>query len=534
MIEMKYIFYLLITAIFLLNCQNQKMEKAVVNVDVSQIKHTMKGGMGASWHSISKDFPLNNAKYKIPAREISPRGSAWGGNPPVTDTSAWRQIKNHASWLGFNFLRVELSQRMYEPERKKYDWDNEEMLALYNILDWCQQNNADVFLQQMWGYVEWNAIPGVHPLISAPNNLDDFADGIATLLEHLTRDKGFTCIKYFCMTNEPPGGPWGYWWELDGKKDGTVNDAWKRLKEEFDSRHLNIPISGPDWTSMPPFKEEKLDFAPYLGTIDIHSYDGVNEKGESNLQKWAEWAHAQNKPFFLTEYGNMKLGYGKDDPGQKSFDAALSNANDVIRGLRAGVDGFNRWSFTNRGDLDGQWQLIETWDRKNKRYISEIRPENEAYYGFAILSRFLSKYSSVVSCTSNVPDSALISAAVVSPKGELSIFIVNLQKQTVNLSLEINHAPGKTVNVYQVTKEIVARERFELDPVESFKTDRPKKLILPARSITTVTTYALKHNQSGIILQQDAGSRLNKQCSSSIRPIAYSLKPKSLIRINKT
>ena len=498
---MKQIYYLLIIASILQGCKNPNVDTAVISVDVSQVKHTMKGGMGASWHAISKDFPLNNAKYKIPAREIAPRGSAWGGNPSVSDTAAWKQIKDHASWLGMNFLRVELSQRMYEPQRKKFDWNNEEMQALYNILDWCQQNDADVFLQQMWGYVDWNAIPGVHPLISAPNSLDDFADGITTLLEHLTKDKGYTCIKYFCMTNEPPGGPWGYWWELDGKKEGSVSDAWKRLKEEFDSRKITIPISGPDWTSMPRFNEEKLSFAPYLGAIDIHSYDGVNADGEANLQRWAVWAHGQNKPFFLSEYGNMKLGYGDDNPGQKSFDAALSNANDVIRGLRAGVDAFNRWSFTNRGDLDGQWQLVETWDRKNKKYLSEVKPENEAYYGFAMLSRFLSKYSSVVSCTNNQPDSALITAAVVSPKGELSIFIVNLKKESTNLILDINAVLHKTLNVYQVSKNIVLSPGFELNPIDSFKTERPKTLILPARSITTLTTYLLNHNQSGIILQ---------------------------------
>jgi len=32
-----------------------------------------------------------------------------------------------------------------------------------------------------------------------------------------------------------------------------------------------------------------------------------------------------------------------------------------VRGINAGVDGFNRWSFINRGDLDGQWQLLRTW-----------------------------------------------------------------------------------------------------------------------------------------------------------------------------
>jgi len=48
-----------------------------------------------------------------------------------------------------NWIRVEFSQRMYEPTRNQFDFDNEEMQALYRILDFCQENNVDVFLTQM-------------------------------------------------------------------------------------------------------------------------------------------------------------------------------------------------------------------------------------------------------------------------------------------------------------------------------------------------------------------------------------------------
>jgi hypothetical protein len=473
------------------------MKTTIVSVDASQVVITMRAGMGASWHAIENIYPLHNEKYKYPVREENPLGSAWGGNPPVSHVHAWQQIKDHASWLGLNFLRVELSQRMYEPQRKQFSWDNTEMQALYNILDWCEENSAVVFLQQMVSHVEWNSYPGVHPLISAPRSLDDFAHGIATLLEYLTNEKGYTCIKYFCMTNEPPGGPWGYWWEY-GDSEGSIDDAWKRLKEEFDSRGITIPISGPDWTSMPPFEEEKLGFVKYLGAIDIHSYSGVTEDGQVTLQRWAEWAHAQDKPFLLTEFGNMNLGWGADNPAQKSFDAALSNASDVIRGLRAGVDGFNRWSFTNRGDLDGQWQLIQTFDRETKTYLDEVLPEPEAYYGFAMISRFLAKYSSVVSCKVNEPDSAVMAAAVVSPSGELSVFILNLLNEPIEIALDISNYRGKQLQLYQASRELVNSSGFALKPVSSFDSGKKTMVTLPVRSITTVSGYNLTPADKGV------------------------------------
>lgn len=496
---MKNQIFFLIFLTVLSGCSMNKNQSAKIEVDASKIIHTMRGGMGASWHAISKEMSLNNENYKFKAREVCPRGSGYGGNPAVTDTLKWQQIENHAAWLGLNFIRVELSQRMYEPEREKFDWENEEMQALYCILDWCEKNGADVFLQQMWGYVEWNAYPGVHPLVSAPKNLDDFAGGIATLIEYLTKTKGYTCIKYFCMTNEPPGGPWGYWWEF-GDETGTINDAWKRLKEEFDTRNINIPISGPDWTSMPPFEEEKLVFAPYLGSFDIHSYDGVTADGEATLKQWADWAHAQNKPFFMSEFGNMKLGWGTDNEGPKTFEAALSNANDVIRALRAGADGVNRWSFTNRGDLDGQWQLIQTFDREKKEYLDEIIPENEAYYGYGIISRFMSKYSSIVSCVTNQPDSLLMSLALISPAGELSVFILNKTEKEQTVSLNIGNF-AKELNVYQVSKEIVTKPDFQLNPLRSINPAKSGNILLPAKSITTVTSFSLQNSESGIILR---------------------------------
>jgi hypothetical protein len=482
-----------------ISCKMEKSNQTTITIDASKKIHTMQCGMGASWHAISKEIPLENEKYKYPIREIAPRGSAYGGNPPVSDTAAWDQIRDHASFLGLNFIRVELDQRMYEPERNQFDWDNEEMQALYLILDWCQTNGADVFLQQMWGHVEWNAYSGVHPLLSAPANLDDFANGIATLLEYLTTQKGYTCIKYFCMTNEPPGGPWGYWWEY-GDAKGSLHDAWKRLKEEFDARGIAIPISGPDWTSMPPFDESKLSFAPYLGSFDIHSYDGVTPEGEANLKRWADWAHAQNKPFFMTEYGNMSLGYGDDHPGQKSFAAALSNANDVIRALRANVDGVNRWSFTNRGDLDGQWQLIQTYDRETKTYLGNVVPENEAYYGFGIISRFLSKYSSTVEVSVNQPDSVVMIVALMSPKGELTAIMLNPSEHILNINLEISSFSDSQLNIYQVTKENVNQPGFTLNSIGDFNSNKNKKLILPSRSITTVSSYLLKNQDKGIIV----------------------------------
>jgi hypothetical protein len=458
-------------------------------IDAGKVNFQMAGGIGASWHAISEDSIDESPDYKWAIRIPNSRGSAWGGNPPVTDTAAWNQICRHASWLGLSFLRVELSARMYHPERDRFDWDNEEMAALYKILDWAEASEADVFLQQMWSNVRWNAYPGVQPLLSAPKSVEDFARGIAALLGHLTVTKKYTCIRWVCITNEPPGGGWGSWWST-GETDAPLTPALKAVREALDSRNIRVPISGPDWTDLPVFDPAKIDFDPYIGAYDIHSYQGIDEQKQKIAEDWAMWARKHGKPFFLSEIGDMRLGWGKSDPGPKSYAAALSNAESILRGLAAGAGAFNRWSFTNRGDLDGQWQLIRTWDTDRKRYLDRVEIEPAAYYGYGILTRFCAKHSSVV-MTEPIKNSEILSETLISPTGMLTTYILNKSSKPQMVRINISGIKKKKLYLYMTTEQEVTKPDFRLEWVREMVVKEGKELILElqGQSINTLTSY---------------------------------------------
>jgi hypothetical protein len=464
-------------------------------VHAEQVRYTMAGGMGASWHAISADSVDESPDYKWALRIPNSRGSAWGGNPPVTDTAAWDQVCTHASWLGLSFLRVELSASMYEPEKGRFDWDNEEMRALYRILDWAETSNADVFLQQMWSNVGWNSYPGVQPLLSAPRSLTDFADGIAALVEHLTRTKRYHCIKWVCITNEPPGGVWGSWWST-GEKDALLTPALKEVRSALDRKKLDVPLSGPDWTDLPPFDEAKIDFDRFIGAYDLHSYQRIDEARLKTLEAWTAWARKQHKPFFLTEIGDMGLGWGGANAAPKSFVAALSNAESIMRGLGAGVSAFNRWSFTNRGDLDGQWQLVRTWDIQRKKYLGRVEIEPVAFYGYGIITRFCEKHSSVVQ-TEPINNPAILSQTLVSPKGMLTTYILNTSAEEKTVRVQIAGAKQKRLFLYSVTEFELTRPDFRMDPVKESDLDQAGELVLrlPGRSIHTLTNFNTAHDR---------------------------------------
>ena len=92
----------------------------------------------------------------------------------------------------------------------------------------------------------------------------------------------------------------------------------------------------------------------------------------------------------------MAYGWIPDKPGPSCPQSALAGSEFVIRMINCGVDGFNRWSFLNRGDLDGQWQFVDTWDRKKKKLLKDFPPHPNSYFCLGLLSRFMAKHSTVL------------------------------------------------------------------------------------------------------------------------------------------
>jgi hypothetical protein len=477
-----------------------------IKVDCDKAIYTMAGGIGASWHSISLDQEHIDIspEYKHAYRVRNSRGSAWGGNPPVDNTQAWEQIYSHAEWLGLSWLRVELSMRMYQPEKDNFEWDNEEMQALYKILDWAETNDADVFLQQMWSNVKWNSYPDVQPLISAPKSTEDFAEGLAMLVEYLINEKQYTCIKWLCLTNEPPGGTWGHWWSsTEHGRNTPITPALKAVRESLDKKNLNIPISGPDWTDLPPFDESKIDFNEYIGAYDIHSYHGLDAIKQKEVAKWAEWAQMHGKPLFLSEIGRQDLVVGLKNPestktGQvTSISESLANAEAILRGMDVGVGAFNRWSFTNRGDLDGQWQLIRTWNIEEKTYYKTIQPEPVSYYGYGIISRFVPKYSTIV-FTNPINNPDILSQTLRTTRGDLTTIILNKSDQEQTIILSMKGIGDGTFYMYRAIQEEISQSDFEMNPVDELKLKNEEEmtLTLPPESIHTLTTIHLLNDES--------------------------------------
>ena len=486
-----------------------------IHVAAGEPVHIMRGGIGASFHAISATLPGRRAGRGAGSWS----GSSWGGNPDAADDRRWQELFKHAEWLGMDWCRVELEQRMYEPNRRVFSWDNAEMQVLYRILDWAERRSVDVFLQQMWSNVAWNAYPGnaedpVRRLRSAPYSMPEWAFGLGELVDHLTRVKKYTCIRWVCVNNEPAHDTFS-WWQDSNMRALPITPGLKAAREEFDRRALNVPISGPDWVDLPDLNPAEVDFDAYIGAYDLHSYNAVMDsmngaydltEAERRMGAWAQWAHSRNKPLFLSEFGTQSYGYGHDDSAPACYQSGLKNASLVVRGINAGVDGFNRWSFTNRGDLDGQWQLVRTWDIDSDKLLDAFAPQPNAYYQFAMLSRYLPKHSGLLATRVEAPflegDRKLVATALRTSNGNITLLLVNESHRAANVSIAMDGLPAAVrLHRYSLTRESEDKSIVDLEADRSVDVKKELPDTIPPMSIVVYSTYKLAADAPGLIVE---------------------------------
>ena len=491
--------------------KRSSVESASINLDFTKPIHTMRGGIGASWHAIDKPAPL---PLYVNGR---------GGNPPLENKDAWAQLYKHASWLGMDWMRVEFTQVMYEPERGKYDWENREMQNLYRILDWCEKNKADVFLQQMRNDVAWNAFPewqndSVKVAASGPHSVDEFAEGLAELVEHLVKEKKYTCIKWLNITNEPP-----FWWKQPSGKPLSITPSLEAVKKALAKRKLNVLLTAPDTVPVTEVNADNIDYDHLIGAYDLHEYFAYFDWRQGNppvqgnpvpmsvfqrrLGDWARFAHKKGKPFFLSELGTHHYGTDIKNPGPAVFEAALHNAELVVRGLNTGTDAFSRWSFVNRGETGAQWQIVDTYDTETKTFRDKITPHPNVYYFYGLLTRFIAKNSTVFESTvdggTDGKYQRLFTTAVKSPKGQTTIAVVNDGDNDIDITVMISSKSGlKNMYRYAVSKRDADRTDLNMDPKENIDIHAGKITSkIPAKSLSIFTTYNLKNSDDGITVE---------------------------------
>lgn len=295
-----------------------------------------------------------------------------------------------------------------------------------------------------------------------------------------------------------------------------LRDGLAAVRSALDREGIRVPLSGPDWTDLPELKPEKVDFDAFIGAYDLHCYSAGFDWhtgggyplaiAEKRLAEWHQWSAERGKPLFLSELGTMIYGWGGNKPGPSTWEAAIKDAELVVRALNVGVDAFNRWSFVNRGDLDGAWQMIDTWDPGRKALRKTFAPCPNAYFVYGLISRLTAKYSSVVACERSGGQvdgtNRVFAAALRSPRGHLTWIVLNDAERGWAADFSLKGCRRTALYKYQVTGEQRNKPELKIDPLRAAAITAGTAAfsdVLPPMSVTLYSTWNLKHSDRGIM-----------------------------------
>lgn len=471
--------------------------------------------MGATFYPMNDSIPVVDSN--------SYGGSAWGGVPDSKNEAAWQQIYQHLDWLGFDWCRVEIEHRLFEPEKGNFTWQQTEMLNLYRFLDYCQLNKVDVFLQERYPNVAWltpkewqnNAILKVQ---AAPTDLNAWADGLVTLMDYLINKKLYTCIKYLSIVNEPEAN-WSWWKQYPDNSSISITPALALMRQKLDAANIKTPLSGPDWSIDIKGGYRPMDFNKSVGAYDLHSYNakpdwwkpsfkwplGTMRLTERIFKPYVDTAHAEGKPFFLTEFGSFYQGFSRTSALPTDYYSVLKDVQMVVRFTNLGVDGFNKWSLINRGDLDGQWQIINTWDTATHSILPHITPHINHYYLYGLLTRLTPKYATILDTKvgySVVDNQRRVYATTYKGKDDnYSIVIVNDCDRSFTGKIQLTNLPiAKPIYKYEITEAAKDKENILINPKKfSNARNNNRKITIAPNSLLILSTYYLLPYDKGIV-----------------------------------
>jgi len=150
--------------------------------------------------------------------------------------------------------------------------------------------------------------------------------------------------------------------------------------------------------------------------------------------------------------------------------------------------------------------MIESWKPASKSLRKHIIPAPNSYFVYGLLSRFVAKHSRVLhtEVAGGQIDGRprVFATALRSPRGNLTLAIVNDAPQAWEASLEGSGLGVSKLFTYQIASEQQDQPSLSMQPLNTLKAVKggiASSQTLPPMSLTLFSSYKLHHNSRGII-----------------------------------
>ena len=309
--------------------------------------------------------------------------------------------ENRIKWLEPDWVRMFFWHHEWQPDVMKtnFTFESPNMKSHYKTLELYQEMNVPV----VYAGADWGQM-------TLYDNPEAFALGIGEMFDYLIKKKGFTCVKYWTLLNEPDHAP-----TFSKKSFRDYVLLHKLVKKEFKRRNLDIKIVGSDdasninWFRLCAFDNE------YYDLIDIMSSHRYFRPVENELiadyfagRMEIMEAHYKKKPFITAEYGFINtVSDSHYSPLMETYDYALLNTEFCIEMLNSGSAGASVWtSHSAYYAEEGSLMKFGLWRFKDKNWSK--RP---VYYSAAMFMRNVKAGQKAFKVSSDNPENVLAGKA---------------------------------------------------------------------------------------------------------------------------
>lgn len=439
--------------------------------------------------------------------------NTWTGSPTLSDAD-WNKLFQRVRFMRPPLVRIMISPGWNYMVNGQYDPSKSEQVLL-KILDFCEQEGIAVLFGE-WGH---NGGTGIDQA---------WLERSVSFLDWLIRTKGYTCIRYFNMVNEPNGD----WSSINGNYN-----LWKQLIEQFHARlaekglDSKVKLVGPDvavWSTnlVSWVSNTSADLGGKMGAYDIHTYPNEAEVRDGSYEQMIRAyrnAAPAGKEMLMGELGFKYAAsstlaaknktriaadkYASDDSNMMVYDAfyGIDMADAVIQNMRAGYGGVILWDLDDAMyNIDGGTSVkLKRWgfwnmlgaEKFEKEADEQIRPW---FYPMSLLCRYFPQGTKIRQVA--LPDKTGLRAIAGEKNGSYTLAIVNSHTVSYSVNLRMENGTGlQNARVYhfQAGKDAAFTGAVDASgfavPVKtgqsfSLAGEGFERLEIPAQSFLLITT----------------------------------------------
>ncbi len=381
---------------------------------------------------------------------------------------------------------------------------------LMHLLDYCQSRGITVMFGDWGGSL-------ADPESGTIN--ETLLRSVAEYLDFLINKKGYDCIKYYNLVNEPNG----YWSQTKGDYD-----LWSRAVKYFwtEARRLGldrkIKMAAPDvaiWTDEETFwvSNTARDIPEATGVYDIHTYPSkttVNSGQYTEIIKAYKNASAPGSKIVMGEIGfkyqepedaayqagNLKraenLAHASIEDSQMfvyDYMYGTDMADAVFQTINAGYSGCVAWMlddamhFKEPGKLKiwGFWNIFG-----DEIYGAEHETVRPWFYAWSLLCRYIPRGTDFYTVNVSGTDGIKAIAGVHEGKRTIAVVNVSREEKVVRLTSENLNDMDKVRKYIYGEGLFVTEGDCTMHPVATdmdFSPSKGESLTLPGESLILLT-----------------------------------------------